>query len=303
MNVKGPPRGLPTGLVRPDPSGITLPPVAAYVPPRAPQAAPAVLEVNSKIEIQSMKVAPLAGVIAGPREFPLFTMKQTWKALDVYVSPPDNLLTTAWIRVFVYAVLEGVGRVLVATGYYSPAAARGATATVSTEANWICAARARCSRFEVTYTPLNFQAAANEMVFTAIGSDDASEAPPWVGVMPLDEIQSSLATIAPSPGAAVTIGDFRTQVVKAVAENETTGAPGAIPLWFQGVDAVSVAAAANVIPHFSILVPAGQSVLMTPEQLSGYRFGANGLVLGGSTTPNVFTVAAVGNLRFQAWIR
>lgn len=274
-----------------------LPPGGSvYVPPKATPPISPLTVSNEKYESFTAIMTPItSGIVGGPgEEFPFYTTTRAWKACDVYVTPPAALPTDRFIRIRVYAVIEGVGRALVASGYYARHA-RSAQEQV-----WICAARARCARFEITYSCIGFPAAAVPlaMPMTVIASDDASPPPPTVGVCAIDDVHRTIALIVPPAGGAVTMGDFATEIVKAVVTNTTAGA-----LFFQAVDAVSVGAAAGLVPYFSITIPANSTVILGPEQFSGYRFGLDGLVMGGSTTVLTFTAAAVGAVVWNAWIR
>lgn len=269
---------------------MSRPPIFANVGVKPQAVSSAALQApKSGVETDSKK---LAGVNVRTH---VFSTRARWRSIDVYVQPPASMPADAFGRVWVYARTPA-GRFLVSTGFFAPMGRAQLGPT------WVCSASAECLSFEVDYQPLGVGAWVNDdVVFSYVASDvPAPRTPPVVGVVPFSVDARNLSSVVPRAGALPVVSDplLDLEIVKVVATNTT-----AAQIWFQAVDAINVATAGGLVPVWSYGIPANASVALGPEAVSGYRFGRDGCVIGGSTTAGTFTAAPFGRIVFQVWIR
>jgi hypothetical protein len=232
-------------------------------------------------EAFTVRMQPDLGVVTPERS--VYSTRKRWRAVDVYCVPPTMPAGT-FLRFRVYAIADGVGRVLVASGFLSSTPANVSTVRLR---RWVCAARAICDRFEITVQSIGFLSiAGEEMQVSCVASDEATEVPLYVGAADLfDPANASIATtrILPSAGAA-SDPSYDTEIVGIFGANDT-GAPAFIQIHD---DVTTVPTAAPVIV---VAVPDGGSVAVGPDVLAayGYRFGERGCMAAWSTTPKVYT--------------
>lgn len=280
--------------------GVRLPvlpyPVAALAPP-----VPAVVQQPpvTNADFEGASVSALLSWSVVNSEVSIYSTSQPRRACDVFLSPPPGapIGDERYFRVRVYAISRQSGRTLVASGYYSNADARDPV----NPRRWVAAARcATAEIFEVTATAIG-QAGATPTnpTVTVVASDCDSPAPDAVGVaLMLPGGVLGAATVMPRAGAPPATSDpgFQTQIYAASIVNTT-----AAVLYWQAIDAVSVGGAAGAVPMICVPVPANGAVQLGPDVFRGLRFGANGLVVGGSSTAGTYTGAA--GLLQQVWCK
>lgn len=292
-----PQTGLPAGPVPRLPSLGGMVPYDAPVGVPPPPVPPPVLGEDQFSEAFSQKVDLPTGQI-GP-EVLVYQTKRRWAACDVYVTPPQYNVafsTATYLCVRVYAG-GGAGRALVAQGilnYYDK------TATGTPRPRWVCAARALTEVFEVTITPLNIPAGASvPTVVSVVASNFAPPPPDDIGVALVTPEPVNVAHAMPWTSSG-TPGDLQLQLHAVAMTNRL----GAIK-FFQAVDAPDAATVGTGVVMLSIGIPAGQTLLLGPEQLRNYRFGALGCVIGMSTAATTFVDAYSGGSEYvyQVWAR
>jgi len=123
-----------------------------------------------------------------------YSTARRWRACDVYLDAGGTLSPAVVATVRVYAVFVGGIRSLISTGRY------GHDATGIVASRWVAAARSVAARFEVTLEinwtggPGSF---SGDLSVAVCASDQAVEAPPWVGVIVLGGTGRALPALLP----------------------------------------------------------------------------------------------------------
>jgi hypothetical protein len=259
-------------------------------PPPAPAPEPAVLSQTNAYEAGEFTLTPAIGAYPVATGFSVYTTKQRWAGADVYVSIQGGVAIVGgvYVRTWVYGI-TGSSRTLVDTGWlYSDGTGKVARRVAS--------ARAIAERFEVV-AEVNFLGATMPTVnFAVVASDECLAVGPGDNAISLTGGVVVGSPVSIPAVVSSNLASYATRLTGAVVTNTTAGA-----LFWQAVDAASVAAAAGLAPVVSITVPANATVLVPESILDGYRFGVRGCICGGSTTAATFTTAGAGAILQQVW--
>jgi len=229
----------------------------------------------------------------------VFRTSRRWRGIDVFIAKPtfDSPGAETLARIKIFAVIEGMDRVLVATGIYR----HPVVAANIPPSRWVCGARVACDRFEV------------ELSYNAVPLNPGVDMLD-VGVIASDELVS-LETIAGAPfssgpelltfdvrrAPALAAGDPGYEIVSVHA----TRAAAAAPRWLHIHDSNDPTGAAILAqnPVFSFGLPAvGDTVFDASELLRTYRF-KSGIVAAISTNGANTVLGAAGDLAWQVFFR
>ncbi len=122
----------------------------------------------------------------------VYTTSKRWRAIDVYVNQISPQPALSAFSVFVYAILPGGMRTLVASGRLGHFS--GAPTATPLLPLWIASARAVASRYEVVlrYSSASGGGVNGEQIgITVIAADEAVEAPPFLGAIPLSVVHTT----------------------------------------------------------------------------------------------------------------
>lgn len=230
----------------------------------------------------------------------VFSTTRRWRGVDVFLARPafEADIVSPLIRLSVFAYIEGMDRVLVATGIYRHNSAPGLPVTPS---SWLCAARVAADRFDIELslngTPLDPGVDAVDVGI--IATDELVEAPRDLGAVPMLDTAVLLDSTARAPTPVV--GDPGYEVVAVQA----TMAAGAAPRWLHlhNINSVNPLDLNGQAPRFAFGMPAiGHSAYSDEEWLRTIRFDT-GLAACSSSTGYTTTIAAVGDVAYQVWFR
>lgn len=223
-------------------------------------------------------------------EVTVYRTERRWSGIDVFLRLPFDLPVTDMFTVRIYALTHG-DRALVATGRYGPQA----EAQIPT-ARHIAAHRGGADFFEVTLAfndiPIVTETDCEVSIFA---SDNLPPPPEGVGCVPIalgGLATSSVSTLIVAPDA---------QIVSLIATQLVAG-----PRWVQFFDQGSLPIAGGTAPIFSLGFPAGigqTRAEMDLARLFASRRFRNGIAMGISSTGDLFTAGAAGDVAAQAWIR
>lgn len=287
-------------LVAQVPSGLRLPsiPAPAYDPPPPKGLDPT--PQTSAAARREIKNFSLVDPPSGLSEILLFTFDSPWRGCDVYLYPPATIFQAfqGFARVKIYAVSD-VGRALVASGMYAPAITPpGGIGLTPSGAIWIAGVRGIAQRFEVTcalsgaiITP---GTVGNTLQAVGIASDEATTIPREVGESRL--AAAGLITGACLPGNGAGSDDKLAMLVTKIVAGNTAPAFRYLQLHA----AATVAGASVLTLRDVIAIPPGQTVVV--DQPMG-RYTQSGLVAIVSTTPQILTAAAAGDVVYEVWGR
>lgn len=262
-------------------------------PPPAP-VVPSVLGQTGSIEYgDRLFPAGAIGSYATDTPVSVYTTQKRWRGADVHVryTGVTGVSLITYVRIWVYA-LTGSSRSLVETGWFLGLGSGTTTRRVA-------AARAIADRFEVVaeISIAGAPPSLPDVMVTVEGADECLDADPSdLAVSMAQTVVGSPITVPNGISTPANYADFKTRLTGAVVTNTTAGV-----LYWQAVDAASVAAAAGLAPIVSVAIPPTSTVIVPPEALQGYRFGQNGCVCGGSSTAATFTAAGAGAILQQVW--
>jgi hypothetical protein len=228
-----------------------------------------------------------------------------WDGCDVYVNPSIESVKNyggtpnGIYRFKVYALVEGVGKTLVASSLVSPGHLYDGN---NKNILAVQARGARC-KYQVTVMYLAIVSPAPEnwpVTFSLVASNDLAEADPFVGVS-----RSSFEVIATTeqalPEACEVAGGTRDpsewEIVKVTATN-TNAAERSLLFFDLGPTG---GPGANQIPQLSLSFAPGES--RTDHGPFGMRFGHLGLHAGVSSDASKYVAAAAGDIIYQVFLR
>lgn len=227
----------------------------------------------------------------------VYITERRWSGCDVYLElgPPfaPAIIVEARLTVRVYAIGAGGGRTLVATGRHVSENSTG------TQGVWICAVRGGAERFEVTLTSTDYASSVSYANVRVFAANDLPPADPIVGTVsfqPLGEISTAnqLARNDTSSKNARIVGIQATQLV-------------AGPRYLLIVDTQSAALVGGESPTFSFgfVAGVGQPIRMPPniDRLFASRGFQSGIGVAISSTGNVVTLGAAGDVAWSVWFR
>lgn len=222
---------------------------------------------------------------------PVYTTSKRWKAIDVYLAQPTFALGAgAVLRVHVYAVTEGV-RTLVGTGCY-----RDVPIVPSDPSQWLVAVRQAADRYDVELSYNDLPGSETDRVQLAVvASDEAQDSPLVLGAM----------AVGPTTNLISNVNAFAVLAPSDPLELVGLTAAAIVPQRYLHVhDLGSTAAVAGAAPRMVIGFPSvGSSVDVEPSALMRAKRFSNGVCLAISTTPGETTLAGVGDVAFQGWVR
>lgn len=269
--------------LRSAPSFVELEPRAPVIDAKATDR----IDPEGRYESERVVVAPIpnAGAVS------VYRTQKTWRGIDVFLRLPFDLPVTDMFTVRLYAETRGE-KTIVSTGRYGPQAE-----TQRAEARHLIAYRGGAAAFEVELffndLPIVTETEAYVSIFAA---DDLPEPPDGIGCVPL--AAGGLMTTAAS--SLLVAADA--QIVSVVATQLVAG-----PRWLMFFDQGSLPIAAGTAPILAFGLPAGigQSLPLPPdvEKLFASRRFRSGVAMGVSSTGDVFTAGAAGDVSAQAWVR
>jgi hypothetical protein len=231
----------------------------------------------------------------------VYSTAKRWRGIDVFIARPTftSFGNASTFRIKIFAIIEGMDRVLVATGSYRYPLAVTGNQSPST---WVAGARVAADRFEVELSHNDLVLVPGEEVIDVgvVATDELVELPPMLGVIPASataapELDSDATVMAPG----LTAGDPGWEIMSVHA----TRCAGAATRWLHLHDTDAILNAIGAAPVFSFGFPSiGNSINEANEALRSYRF-ATGLVVVVSTTGDVSAAAANGDVAWQVFFR
>jgi hypothetical protein len=281
-------------------------------PPKRPIAPPPFIKIDAENERartrESTKRADYEGgwqrvILPSNGRARVFSTTRRWRGADVFLALPSFTSNgvSPLIRLMVYAVIEGMDRVLVASGIYRHNDQADPLIPVL-PSSWLCAARVAADRFDVelsfNQTPTN--PGEDFVDVGVIASDELVEAPKQLGAIPLLETVQILASAGKAP--TLVPGDPGYELFAVQASQIT----GAAPRWLHihNLDTVNPLNLNGNAPIYSFGFPSiGHSAYVDSDQLRPFRFDT-GLAAIASTTGYTTTGAGgLADVAYQLWFR
>jgi hypothetical protein len=224
----------------------------------------------------------------------VFSTTRRWRGIDVFIARPTfTPSATALLRVKIFAVVEGMDRVLVASGILRH------NSFDPTPSTWICGARVACDRFDVEFSCNESPASpgVDAVDIGVIASDELVELPPEIGAVSLTDTPRITTDTNKAP--TILTGDPGYELVSVHA----TAIAAARWLHIHDQDSVDPIFLTGIAPVFSFGFSAiGESVPdVSRALLRGYRF-TTGLAAIASSTAGT-TTPAVGDVAYQLFFR
>lgn len=264
-------------------------PVAPYDPPAlAPQLGPPPNPIlGAGDDYEAFATVPTLWP-AFQIEQTIYTTKKRWAALDVYLEIPTGaILTNACFTLRVYAIASSGARTLVSSGRYGRLQNNGGASVTFPGPVWICAARAQAERFEVTILFDAPIAAAGTETYrvSGVASDEAVEAPAWVGVI------RATATAALANQLFLNIAGISTLMPSPEVVGISAANGAAAARWLHLYDQATNAGIAGGTPQlcFPMGSATGQGFV---DNTFRYRPMSGGIILAVSSTLATTTLAA-----------
>lgn len=276
------------------------------LPASALPALPGAQPVSTVREAKTAQQSMTGNVYAST---PVLQTDGEWEGCDVYVTPPPDMAHGGFVRVLVYAIVEGVGKALVASGFYVWPNLSIGSLVASTPVR-IASARATKAKFQVEYFAglLSFTPnAQNPIVFTAVASDELGPPDPMTGVAPIGvNLATTLNVAQAGVLGVVDAGNHAIPMlfrVVGVRANNRNAAVRSLLLY----DAANAAGVAG-IPNVAIQVPPGdvRDFVGLPN---GARFGqlgfvgSSGLVAYVSTDPHAPAAGAANDMVYEVLVQ
>lgn len=174
-------------------------------------------------------------VPANAQVYPVYKTHRRWRALDVFVNTDIAvMLSGTIISVFVYAIAAQGARTLVASGRLGNVAGGfygGANMQFGVAPTWVAAARTEAQQFEIEtsiiWNPNSGQSALlSELDITIMATDEAVDAPPLLGMVPMGtDVSDGLAFPGLTTNAGFGSGSpsiFRPELVGVQASIDAT---------------------------------------------------------------------------------
>lgn len=225
----------------------------------------------------------------------VFSTTRRWRGVDVFIGEPTFVpAATSLIRAKIYAIIEGMDRVLVATGIYRR------NAFEPTPSTWLCGARVACDRFEVELSHNVAPANPGEdyVDIGVIASDELVELPQDLGGVSIQDTPRISSATLKAP--TILAGDPGYELVSVHA----TRIAGIDARWLHVHDQNSddPIFLTGIAPVFSFGFSAiGETVTDVSDALRTYRFTTGLAVIASST--GATTTPAVGDVAHQVWFR
>jgi len=245
-------------------------------------------------------------------EVPILQTEGEWDGCDVYVIPSiesiknqgaPSLKPNGLYRFKVYAIVDGLGKSLLATGLVCP----GHLQTGQNRPILAVQARgARCKyEVDVAYVAAASGASQNWPVsFSLVASNDLAEASDNAGVSRasydvMSAVEQALPMGLEDNQATIPANDPMSEweIVKVRATN-TNAAERTLMLFDLGPTGGPAPAA---VPQLEFAIPPGQTLEFSGP--FGQRFGRLGLHAGVSTTAGAYAAAAAGDILYQVFLR
>lgn len=234
----------------------------------------------------------------------VFATTRRWRGIDVFIAKPtfDAAGANPLLRFKIFAIVEGMDRVLVATGIYKHNAPGG----VIYNSTWVAGARCAADHFEVEMScsanPTN--PGVDSVDVGVIATDELVDLPPNLGACPIFDLTQNMSTNRGPAFIAPLAGDPPFELVAVHASR----AAAAATRWFQLFDLatnnpVTLAAAGAPLLEFG-MPNVGDTILRRGDELNAPRF-YTGITAAISSNGAAFSNAGVanGDVAWAYWFR
>ena len=270
------------------PPGAYVPRGAAAVVPDAPVAAPSalILSLADRLEVDTQTIdLPKSAIVS------VYKTRRPWRAVDVYVDLREAVFSNpgSVLSIFVWARMGGL-RSLVATGRCRHNALAARALRLAT----VRGVLAESFEVEVGYNITEVQ--PQRLQVTTVASDDdaltADDTEGAISVSNTDLMQSATSLVsAEAFPQIVAINAIPVVAARFLhVHNQTAPIAGRAPLFAFGLGSIAIPGA--MLP-LAVQNPIIRNRLLYPA----------GFAIAVSTTPLTTTLAAAGDVLYQAWFR